>query len=202
WAGLARCYEGQARYAEAAACYSTCIALSPRLSWLAFKRGVVFLHLGNYAEARADFDEFLGARPDVPEAYVNRALALQGLKDDARAVEDLTKALELGTTQTRVYFIRSRLRARLGDRDGARRDRAKGLELEPTDELSWVVRGTAKLSADPRGALADFDRALRLNPRSLDGLQNKASVLAEQLGRTADAVDVLNQAVPRYPPLL
>jgi serine/threonine protein kinase/tetratricopeptide (TPR) repeat protein len=199
WAGLAATYEHLARYAEAAAAYDTCIALAPDLSWIAFRRGMVHLQLHDHADARADFDRFLAARPDVPEGYINRALAWEGLKKDDQAIRDISKAIDLGTPQTRAYFIRSLLRARAGDADGAKQDRAKGLALEPTDDLSCVVRGLARLGTDPSAALADFDKALRLNPRSLDGLQNMASVLSESLHRPEEAVAVLNRAVELYP---
>jgi serine/threonine protein kinase/Tfp pilus assembly protein PilF len=199
WAGLAACYDNLGHHEKSSACYSTCIALAPRLSLLYFKRGVAYLLIKNFAEARADFDKFLAGHPDVPEAYINRSLAYEGLKQDRPAMEDVTRAMELGTTQTRVYFIRALLRARNGDREGARLDREKGLRLEPADELSYVVRGTARINTDPKAALADFDRALQINSRSRDGLQNKASVLSEQLGQTAQSLDVLNTAIQLYP---
>src|SRR5262249_55721605 len=66
-------------------------------------------------------------------------------------------------------------------------------------ELSCVVRGLARLGRDARAALADFDRALQFNPRSLDGLQNKASVLGEQLGQPLEAVKVLDRTIELYP---
>jgi tetratricopeptide (TPR) repeat protein len=61
------------------------------------------------------------------------------------------------------------------------------------------MRGLAKLSADPRGALSDFDAALALNPRFDAALQNKASVLSEHLGRTEEAVQVLDTALRYHP---
>jgi serine/threonine protein kinase/tetratricopeptide (TPR) repeat protein len=199
WSGLAACYENLARYEDAAACYGTSIALAPDQDWLYFKRGVVYLRAQNYEEARADFDRFLARRPDVPEGYINRAVAREGLREYGPAIGDVTKAIELGTSQTRAYFIRALLRERTGDREGARRDKQTGSEREPADELSCVVRGLERLEADPKGALADFDRALRFNPRSLDGMQNRASVLSEKLGRTPEAVAVLDREIELYP---
>ncbi|HEV3443111.1 MAG TPA: tetratricopeptide repeat protein, partial [Gemmataceae bacterium] len=200
WTGLAVCYESLENHQEARACYSTCIALAPNLSWLYFKRGQAYLNTRQYAEALADIDRYMADQPEVPEAHINRAIALQGLKRDADAVADLTKAIELGTSQTRVYFIRALLRTRLGDRRGAAQDRQKGLELRPSDELSWVVRGLAQMNnGKPQAALADFNEALQLNPNSLDALQNKASVLAERLGSTAEAIPVLDRAIDLHP---
>src|SRR5262249_62247208 len=74
----------------------------------------------------------------------------------------------------------------------------------PYDELSWVARGLARLPQSPDGALADFDEALKHDPRCISALEAKASVLSEQLGRTEDAIHVLDEAVrfhPDYPPV-
>ena len=53
--------------------------------------------------------------------------------------------------------------------------------------LSWIARGVARIAADPPGALADFDQALLLNPRSPQALQDKAHVFSERLQRPANA---------------
>src|SRR5262249_23948580 len=161
-------------------------------------RGIARLNAGAPADARADFDHFLTHHPEVPEGRVNRALALEALGKHTPALADLDAAIQRGVTQTRVYFIRSRLRAPAGDLRGARADRARGPPPEPRGELSFVVRGSARLPAAPRAALADFDAALRLEPRSLDALQNKANVLSEYLGRPAEAVRVLDRLVGWY----
>jgi serine/threonine protein kinase/Tfp pilus assembly protein PilF len=199
WAGLAAYHENLEQYEQAAASYSTCIALMPTFSWLYFKRGTAYLHTKHYQEARVDLDRFLTDQPDAVEGYINRALAFQGLDQHPSAIDDLTKAIDLGTTETRVYFIRALSQTRLGNMSAAQKDEEQGKKLQPSDELSWVVRGLAKLPSDPKGALADFDEALSANPRSLDGLQNKASVLSEQLGQTAEAVQVLNKQLELYP---
>jgi tetratricopeptide (TPR) repeat protein len=56
-----------------------------------------------------------------------------------------------------------------------------------------------RAARDPHGALADFDRALALSPSLRSALQSKASVLAEQLGRNADALRVLDRLLELYP---
>jgi tetratricopeptide (TPR) repeat protein len=133
------------------------------------------------------------------EARMNRALAEMGLKNPQAAIDDLSQALADGAPYTRIYFMRARAREAAGDHPGAARDRAEGLGREPGDEASWVARGVARLPADPEGALADFEQALRLNQGSRLGLRNKAAVLSELLKRPEEAVAALDRAVQLRP---
>jgi tetratricopeptide (TPR) repeat protein len=196
---LGNCYVRLGRLDAAVACYSTGIALQPDLPWSYVNRGLAHLELKAYSEASADFSRVIELRPDMVEAYINRALARMELGDFMGAVADLDHALENREAPVRALFIRARARDRLNYREGAARDRAEGLRRQPSDELSWVVRGLARLPDDPRGALSDFDAALALNPRSKAALQDKAHVLAERLGRTEEAVGALSTALLHHP---
>jgi tetratricopeptide (TPR) repeat protein len=186
-------------YEEAEQCYGVGIALRPDLYSAYLNRGLLYLDLKDYERARGDFDRVAALRPDLAMAFINRALARLGLKDFRGAADDLTRALEFKDAPTQALFLRARARAGLGDQEGAARDRAEGLKREPNDPVSWVVRGLARLPADPQGALADFDAALALSPRYDRALQNKAMVLSEHLGRTEEAVRVLDKAVELHP---
>ena len=115
------------------------------------------------------------------------------------AEADLTRALEAGGPPVRVRLLRASVRERRGDKPGARADREEGLRLTPTDELGWVARGVERLAADPRGALADAEAALKLDPFSVSALQLKAHILGERLNKPDDALVVLNRAVELHP---
>jgi tetratricopeptide (TPR) repeat protein len=130
---------------------------------------------------------------------VDRALAEQGRNRLAEAEADLTRAIDLGARETRLYFLRARVRAKQGDAAGAAADRAEGRKREPADEKSWVARGIDRLATDPAGALADFTAAAKVNPRSVLALQNQAHVLAERLNRPDDAVAALDKAAGLRP---
>jgi serine/threonine protein kinase/Flp pilus assembly protein TadD len=199
WFLLARCHDDLGQDAQALACYNTCIALWPRQHRLYFNRGLAHLRLRDYAKAVADFNRSIDLEPNHHDAYFNRGLARQGLNQHAEAIEDYTTALEQGAPFTRIYFVRARARQKVNDLEGARRDRADGMRIEPTDEVSWVARGVARLGSEPARALADFDKALELNPRYRPALDNKAHVLAEVQGKTAEAVKVLDRIIELYP---
>jgi len=195
---LGLCYDALAQDQEARACYTTSIALWPESPWAYFNRGLVYLRQNDFQSAAADFNRVVGLRPEFAEVYMNRALAWQGLKDFRAAIDDLTRAQELGAPYTRIYFMRARARELAGDKAGAQQDFAAGLRLQPSDEKSWLARGIARLSSDLPGALADFENAARLNPRSLAALQNQAHVLS-RLGRNEQALRVLDRVIELYP---
>jgi serine/threonine-protein kinase len=132
-------------------------------------------------------------------AYYNRALAKFFLGDHPGALADLTHLVEEGPSTLRVFFLRSKVRENMGDLEGARQDREEGLSREPESEIDWIARGVARRVRDPQGALADYDRALLLNPHSLSGLRNKANVLAERLGRVEEAIAALDKILALDP---
>ena len=198
WFVQGNCYDRLSIDVEAKASYGTCIALKPDFVWAHFNRGLALLRKQEFRAACTDFDTVLTMRPNLADAYLNRALARQGLQQNREAETDLTKALECGGP-SRLYFLRARVRDKLGDKAGAQSDLEAGLKTPPADEKSWVARGFYLLNRDPKAALADFEQALLVNPRSADALQNKAHVLAEKLGRNQDALAVLNRALEFYP---
>ena len=55
------------------------------------------------------------------------------------------------------------------------------------------------MTVDPASALEDFRSASKLDPKSLRALQGEASVLSETLGRTEEAVKVLDRALAYHP---
>jgi tetratricopeptide (TPR) repeat protein len=61
---------------------------------------------------------------------------------------------------------------------------------------SWFKRGLAHLRLRQ---FADYEQALAINPRSLDGLQNKAALLSDKFGDDVAALAVLEQTVKYYP---
>src|SRR5262249_51988328 len=143
--------------------FDTCIALRPDSFRGHYERGRANLSVKEYKQALADFDRALQLKPDSLGAYLDRAVAKTELKDYAGALADLARASDLPGARTRISFMRSRMHALAGDREKARQEREEGLRHTPADPQSWVARGIARLGGDPKGALADFDEALKLD---------------------------------------
>jgi serine/threonine protein kinase/Flp pilus assembly protein TadD len=205
WFVRGNCYDSLLEHAQAIASYSVCIALHPEFPSVWFSRGMANQRAGNFVGAVADFDQTImlrraaGSDREIADIYWNRAQSQEGLKHYSEAIADLDKALELGTPRTQVYFYRAVVREKAKDLEGARRDRDMGMRLKPSDEQSWVARGLSRMDQDPKGAVADLDEALKLNPQSFPALQNKAHVLADLLKDNSEAVQVLDTILAKYP---
>lgn len=199
WYLLGDCQELLKHYPEAITCYTVCTALNPKSYESYFKRGLLYARQRRWRAARADFDRAIAQRPERSETYFQRGLTLKEQKEFAAAERDFTQALELGTDATRVYFQRAVVREKQGDLTGAKLDRDEGMRREPRDEVGWVDRGLARMQRDPKGALADFEQALRINSRFYPALQDKAHVLSEILHKNEESLAVINQLVTMYP---
>ncbi|MDY3555759.1 tetratricopeptide repeat protein [Gemmata sp. JC717] len=202
WFNLGVAHLGLGRDADAEGCFNACLALEPDYAMAHFNRALARFNRKQFPGAEADFSAALKLNPDLTDALANRALTRLELGRLAEAEADLTKALDLGASETRLYFLRADVRDRRGDKPGAAADRAAGLTKPPTDEPSFVARGLARATSEPAAALADFDAALKLNPRSFPALQNRAFVLADKLDRPADALAALDRALELYPDAL
>lgn len=83
------------RYAEALACFTRSLELSPDNPDMLNNRGVALDNLGRYEEAWKDYTRALELRPDSPEALDNRGATLGHLKRYEEARKDFTRSLEL-----------------------------------------------------------------------------------------------------------
>jgi serine/threonine protein kinase/regulator of sirC expression with transglutaminase-like and TPR domain len=199
WIALGNWNVRLGRSEDALTAYNVAVALAPRMYWTRYNRGLYLLEIEDFSRARDDFDQVVDQRPDLPSPWLNRALARLGMGDAQGAIDDLTRCLALKGAPARTWFVRAQARQRLGDREGARRDREQGLKQPPRDPASFVARGLARLPGDAQGALADFDAALALAPRYRHALQDKASVLSENLNQPEPALNVLDTALTLYP---
>lgn len=199
WFVRGTCYLALEQPELAVLCFCSCVGIDKDFAPAWLNRGIACSRLRLFEPACDDFDQALRLNPSLTEARVWRAEAREALRNLPGAIADITGALEAGGSTTRLYFIRARLREANGDKAGADADRAEGMRQVPNDDLSWVARAEARMATDPEAALADVTEALKLNPISMFGLQLKAHLLAERLGRPDEAIGALDKAVEYYP---
>lgn len=191
-------HQAQNQHREAVAFYDICLSLRPGFFGAHLNRGQARLRSGQLNEAEEDFDRALRGRPDWAAAHFERALVREARNRYADAIDDLNRALELGYTPTSVYLFRSRVYGRMDKPAEAARDFAEGVKVVPTDERGWLARAQVQLHRDPGAALADYDAALKLNPRLAHALQGKAHLLS-RAGKNAEAAEVAGRLIELTP---
>jgi tetratricopeptide (TPR) repeat protein len=126
------------------------------------------LRSGRLFEAIEAYDAAIRAEPEVAALYVERGdlrLRLVRLQD---AVEDETKALELGAAgdlRLKALLIRGRTRLAMNDYPGGVADLGAVLETDPGNSLARLLRGQTRFAQrDYDGALQDGTELSKLDP--------------------------------------
>jgi Tfp pilus assembly protein PilF len=179
--------------------FTTCLALDRQLPDAFHSRAVVAMALGQYRDALEDLQATIGLDPESKNAIVDRAICKLELNDLTGADVDITRAMDAGYPETRLYFLRARIRERLGKVQEAKWDRSQGLEREPYSEADWSARALARLPEQPKGALADLDRCLQSFPKSSLAWQNRAYIFDEFMRDPDQAIHALNEAMRLEP---
>ena len=200
---LAYCRQQQGQYTRAVERYDVAQVLMPADPLPAYQRGVCFATVRRPRDAEAEFTRALELDPEFARAYRDRALAryrLGGRERLSEAEADLTAALDRGSPALQIHLLRAEVRKQLGDAAGEAADRKAAEEGVPRTDSDYIVRGWASMRRKEAGpALADYEEALSLNPRSLTALQNQAHVLADLMNDLPAALEVATKATQLYP---
>ena len=197
WLLLGNAYANAGRLREADSCFTACSVMWKDSAVSLVQRGACRAEMELYSDAERDFEMVLSLRPDYIPAIINRAAVRGKLKRFEEAIEDLERAEQLGTTQTRIYFMRADFHRELGQLEEAERFFKRGLAEQPTDANSYIKRGLAQLATDSKLALIDFESALAIEPHSRAAAINAAYVLAERLGEIESAIEILDELIER-----
>lgn len=160
------------------------------------QEAVQFFQKANFASRQGDFreairlyTEAIEKKADLVDAYNNRGLAYRQVGESDRALRDFDQATKLRAAYWEAWYNRSQVLA-----DGGRwRESLADLErLPPTYRDSayvLVALGNARMQLNNRaGALADYDRALRLDPRNAEAFVNRGALFfAEKQPDRAEA---------------
>ena len=106
-------------------------------------RGVSRVALNNYAAAFSDFNIAMNLLPDTPQIYVNRGNAFYQSGNYPMALEDYSRALELGIAEAHVVHLNlGKTYERLGNRNLAEQSYRQAVDLMPTNvEAQLLLSG-------------------------------------------------------------
>jgi tetratricopeptide (TPR) repeat protein len=169
------------------------LALQPALAKAWRERGRLLVEHNRHEEALRDLDEAVRLAPQDGDSRTLRCLArfFAGRLEEAH--QDASHAIALGASAPSLYWIRGRSYLQRNEFDRALDDLNDAVRLG--FEAARIDRGQALLLAGrPQPALADFDRAIDLEPGNVDGyaLRGAARLMLE-LDR--EAVDDLDRAI-------
>ena len=162
-------------------------------------QGVARSYVGRHAQALESFDAAIRLKPELAEAWVNRAAAYEGLGRLEDAVRDYDQALKLRPSDAATYNGRGNALALLNRPDEALADYDAAIALRPGYGLAYYNRGNLYLNAGRLDlALLDYDRAIELRPEYARAWNNRATVYA-RLGRNDEALRDFSRAIELDP---
>ncbi len=174
--------------------YDQAQILLPTSTGARFNRALARLALEQFDQALADADAAIQLAPDWAEAYRLRGEIRYAARDDARAVADYTRSLELKPTDA-AYHGRGVSYLILGDRQRGMADLDEAIRLNPQSVRSLSMRAYAwREQGNSDAALLDYNTALRIEPRNTNLLNHRGSLLFDR--------NALGDAVADYERLL
>lgn len=156
-------------------------------------RGNAYLEQHELDKAIADYDRAIALSADYADAFYDRAQAYLrepvrqpggrrtdaegrvyidlGAGDYPKAIQDLSRVVQLRPDDARAFVARANIYLDMGDYDRAIADWGQVIRLQPNDPTSLYARGLAyQEKGDNDGAIGDFSEILRLKPDEADAL--------------------------------
>jgi tetratricopeptide (TPR) repeat protein len=151
-------------YSGAIEDYTKGIALDPGNEGLLMGRALAKSLSKDSTGALKDSEIVIKLNPKNSLAYYLRGEVKESLNMSKSAIADFNEAIRLKTLDHSnlilAYKGRARAKVAMKDHLGAIRDYSEVLKLNPTDPMSYYMRGQMKLlSGDKSGALADLSKA-------------------------------------------
>jgi len=168
----------------------------PKLGDVYGLRGAAKEKLHLKSEAIKDFEEAIKVDPTDSIHHANKGLMNLELYYFKEAVEDFNHAIQLDPKNYQLYRNRAFACQQAGQLEKSREDYNKIIQEDPnvTDE-DFFRRGiTFKVLGKPQEAMEDFNRAIKMNPKSYTAYFQKAMLLKEN-DYLPHALENFNQAI-------
>jgi predicted O-linked N-acetylglucosamine transferase (SPINDLY family) len=166
------------RYEEARRCLERAIALKPNFPMALTNLGKTLMHLGQFETAIAAHDRAIALKPDFADAYCHRGQVLMLTNRAEEADQDFGRALSLNPRQMAAVLGKALVNVDLRNYEIALTHMNAALATLPTAADVLAQRGRLYMQmAELDKAEADFDAAIRNDPRQESALCGKANIL-------------------------
>jgi len=177
----------EARYAEAIPKLEQVLAGQPQMGIAQMHLGTCFTRLRNYKAALPPLLKAVELQPDSGMAHYELGLALFETGDWPNAAPQFEAAIARAPRWADAQFSLAAVYARIDRVPEAMTHLGTALELNPDHYRANLLRGRIlALQGDPAGALPNLEKAVRLEPKSVEAHQFLADAYS-QLGQESNA---------------
>ncbi len=121
---------------------------------------------GRLEEALEGYNQALSANPELFQAYIGQAVALNRMGKPSEALKKIDRALEIAPDSVRAHGVKSLTLAKLGKYGLALRSINKAIELNPQNPRFFFGRGEINLKLQRRRlAFKDFEHSCKMGNR-------------------------------------
>jgi tetratricopeptide (TPR) repeat protein len=160
----------------------------------AYEAAQRLFNLAHYDQTIVSCDLAVALKPDFAAAYLLRGRARVAAYDPDRAIADFTKAAELQASDPQALLERAAAYVDGKKYADAIADTTAALAIDSHLARAYNLRGTAfRASGDPQKAVAEFSRALEIEPNSDNYYQRGATY--QVLSDHRHAVEDFTQAI-------
>lgn len=139
--GIQETNEG--KFDEALHSLSRAVGLKPNDALSNFSLAIVYHNMNELKAAYDSYSKAIECKPDMIDAYFNRAQVILAEKDDTKlkkALEDLNKSIELDPKFLDALYYKAVVLKKLKDYNGAIETLDKVLEIDPQAVYSKALR--------------------------------------------------------------
>lgn len=172
----------------AVADFDAAIAIDPKYLDAYNNRGYALMRDEQYEAAITSFSQVIDISPAYVNAWNNRGQARMKAGQDDAAITDFSEAIRLAPGNVGHYLGRADAYTKLGKATEAKADRDHVVWMQKLAALTqqalrnpklaahWIERGQHLMKgSDAKAALADFDRALKVSPGSIEARCGRAA---------------------------
>lgn len=180
--------------------FNQAIGAKPYLAQPYYYRGVAKFNLEDFNGAESDASLALERNPFITDAYVLRGMSRQNLGRAKEAIEDYDKALSMQPDNWDLNFKRALAQESIKDYDGAMASYSDIITRQSSFDAAYIGRARLNLTLkDTISALDDINKAININPNSVNAYIIRADISINQQHNYKEALADMNKAIKLQP---